>query len=206
MEDDDQYELIANMARAFARAFRFTKEVDFSNVFNNAFASETSADGSNILATHTLHDGSTIANNVATDFGVSAAQTMFNHFATLTDDKGLRVYLRPSVILAHPNMRWVIGETLRSDYKPASANNDINVLSEESLEEVYWPEITDTDAWFASAKPSDVNAMGLRAYDRQPFTTSTDFKVENLTMISVGRGRWSRGCVDWRQLYGSTGA
>jgi hypothetical protein len=208
MQDDDQYELVATFARAFARSARFTKEVNLSNVFNNGFtaASEASADGSAIFATHTLWDGSTKANNVATDFGVAAAQTMFNHYATLTDDRGLRVKLTPKYILAHPNMRWVIEETMQSQYKPFVATNEINELSNSSLDSIYWAELTDTDAWYVSCDPDDLDGNGLRLYNRQDFTTSTDFDVRNLTLISVGRMRWSRGCIDWRQVYGSTGA
>lgn len=208
MEDDDQYELVASLARAFARSFRFTKEVDLANVLNNAFTTEKSADGAPVCGAHTLLNGVVVENfaNPAADFGVSSAQAMYNHFATLTDDQGIRVHLRPKYIVAHPANRWVIGETLRSQYKPGTGNNEINVLAEEDLVEIYWPEITDQDAWFVLADPSDCNGNGLRLYDRQPFTASTDFYVQNLTMISVGRGRWSRGVIDWRQIYGSQGA
>lgn len=205
MEDDDQYELVASFARAFSRSYRFTKEVNLSNVLNNATTSETSADGSFWGATHTLYNGSTVANNVATDFGISAAQTMYNHFATLTDDQGIRIQLSPKYIVAHPAMRWVIGETLRSEYKPFTGDNTINVLNEETLQEIYWPEITDQDGWFVFTSPEDLNGNGLRMYNRQDFTVSTDFDVNNLTMVSVGRARWSRGVVDWRQGYVSTG-
>lgn len=206
MEDDDQYELVSNMGRAFARAFRFTKEVNLANVFNNGATTELAADGSAIFATHTLYDGSTKANGVATDFGVSAAQTMFNHFATLTDDRGIRVRVSPTMIVANPAMRWVIEETMKSEYKPFTATNEINELANETLKPIYWAEISDTDAWYVSADPDSLDGNGLRLYNRQEFTTSNDFDVKNLTMISVGRGRWSRGCIDWRQVYGSTGA
>ena len=206
MEDDDQYELVASLARAFARSFRFTKEVDMANVLNNGFGTEDAADGSDVFATHTLFDQSTISNLSTADFGVSAAQAVYNSFATLTDDQGIRIHLSPAYIVANPAMRWVIGEVLGSEYKPYVATNERNVLYEESLKEIYWPEITDTDAWFVFTKPGDLNDNGLRIYERQNFTTSTDFYVRNLTMISVGRGRWSRGVIDWRQGYASQGA
>lgn len=207
MQDDDQHELVASFARAFARSARFTKEVNLANVFNDgATAAEKSADGSNIFATHTLWDGSTKSNSVATDFGVAAAQAVFNHFATLTDDRGIRIKLSPKYIVANPAMRWVIEETMKSDYKPFVATNEINELSNESLSSIYWAEITDTDAWYVSTDPDDLDGNGLRLYNRKEFTTSSEFDVRNLTAISVGRMRFSRGCVDWRQLYGSTGA
>lgn len=206
MEDDDQYELVANMARAFARAFRFTKEVNMANVLNNGFTTELAADGSAIFAAHTLWNGGTLTNGVSTDFGVSAAQTMYNYFATLTDDRGLRVSLKPSIIVANPAMRWVISEVMKSQLKPYTTDNELNALKEESLDPIYWAEISDTDAWFAFAKPSDVNGLGLRIYNRKDFTTNNDTDISNLTMLSVGRGRWSRGCIDFRQGYGSQGA
>lgn len=210
MQDDDQFEQVASYARAFARSFRFTKEVNFANVFNNGFSSETSADGSAIFASHTLYAATAISNNAASDLGVSAAQTMFNHFATLTDDQGLRVSIKPKYIVAHPNMRWVIEEVFKSQLKPYTTDNETNALKsaygDYGMEMILWPELTDTDAWFVVADPDDVNGLGLRAYERKGFEVSTDFKPENLTMLSVGRGRWSRGCVDWRQVYGSTGA
>jgi len=208
MSDDDNFEIVANMARAHARAFRYTKEVDLAGPLNNGgnSALETSADGSAIFATHTLYDGSTIANTVATDFGVSAAQTMFNHFATMTDDRGQDIGLSPKWILANPRMKWVIEETLKSSYKPFVATNEINAISDEDLSPVYWNRITDQDAWYVSTDPDALNGNGLRLYNRQDFTTSNDFDVRNLTMFVVGRGRWSRGCIDWRQLYRSTGA
>jgi hypothetical protein len=206
MADDDNFEIVASMARAHAAAYRFTKEVDLSAVFNNSTTTELAADGSAIGATHTLYDGSTIANNVATDFGVAPAQTMFNHFATLTGDRGQRIRLKPKFIAANPRMRWVIEETMKSAYKPFAATNEINALADEDLTPIYWAELTDTDAWYVSAAPSDLNGFGLKLYNRLDFTTSNDFDERNLTMFVVGRGRWSRGCVDWRQLYVSTGA
>jgi hypothetical protein len=206
MEDDDQDEVIASLARAHARAFRFTKEVNLANVLNDGGSTETSADGSAIFATHTLYDTSTTANTAAVDFGVSAAQTMFNHYATLTDDRGLRIKLAPKYIAANPQMRWVIEETLRSQYKPFVATNEINELASEDLTAIYWAELTDTDAVYVSCDPDDLNGNGLRLYNRQDFTVSTGFDEKNLTMFSVGRGRWSRGCIDWRQVYRIAGA
>jgi hypothetical protein len=207
MQDDDQHELVASLARAFARSFRFTKEVDMANVLNNGFGTEDSADGDDVFsATHTLFNSTDVSNLSTADFGVSAAQAMYNHFATLTDDQGLRISLAPAYIVAHPNMRWVIGEVLGSEYAPYKATNERNVLNEENLKEIYWAEVTDTDAWFVFAKPGALDGNGLRCYERQAFTTSTDFYVRNLTMISVGRGRWSRGVIDWRQGYASAGA
>jgi hypothetical protein len=214
MEDDDKFDLVSGLARAFARSYRFTKEVNFANVLNNSFSTETSADGVAICTSHTLENGSTIDNDGdATDFGLSAAQTAYNHFATLTDDKGIRTPLSPAYLVGHPANRWIFGEIMGSQYKPSIASvtggasdiNAINVLNEESLTTILWPELTDTDAWWLIAKPDAVNGYGLRGYNRQQFTTSTDFDVRNLTMISVARGRWSRGCYDWRQVYGAEG-
>ena len=206
MEDDDQDEVIASLAGAHARSFRFTKEVSLANVLNDGGGSETSADGSAIFSTHTLYDTSSKANTAAVDFGVSAAQTMFNHYATLTDDRGLRIKASPKYIVANPAMRWVIEETLRSQYKPFVATNEINELASEDLTAIYWAELTDTDAAYVSCDPSDLGGNGLRLYNRQDFTVSTAFDERNLTMISVGRGRWSRGCIDWRQVYRIAGA
>jgi hypothetical protein len=215
MEDDDKYDLVSGLAKAFARSFRFTKEVDFANVLNNSFTSETSADGSAILTTHTLENGQTISNlGSAADFGLAGAQAAYNHFATLTDDKGIRTRLSPKFLVGHPANRWLFGEIMGSQYIPVTNGssvagsdlNKINVLYEESLTTILWPELTDQDAWWMIADPDAVGGFGLRGYNRQPFTTSTDFDVRNLTMISVARGRWSRGCYDWRQLYGAVGA
>jgi hypothetical protein len=208
MTDDDNFEIVSSLARAHARAFRYTKEVDLAGVLNNGGTAslEASADGSAIFATHTLYDSSTKANTVATDFGVAAAQTMFNHFATLVDDRGHDINLSPKYIVANPAMKWVIKETMESSYKPFVMTNEVNALNDEDLTNIFWARITDTDAWYVSVDPSDLNGNGLRLYNRQDFTTSNDFDVKNLTMFVVGRGRWSRGCIDWRQVYRSTGA
>ena len=208
MTDDDNFEIVASMARAHARAFRYTKEVDLAGPLNNGgtAATESSADGSAIFATHTRYDGGTTSNTVSTDFGVAAAQTMFNYFATLVDDRGHDINISPKYIFANPAMKWVIKETMESAYKPFAATNEINALNDETLQDNYWARITDTDAWYVSVDPADLNGNGLRLYNRQDFTTSNDFDVRNLTMFVVGRGRWSRGCIDWRQLYRSVGA
>jgi len=214
MEDDDKFDLVSGLAKAFARSYRFTKEVNFANVLNNSGTTETSADGLAILHdAHVLENGSTIDNNAGTtDFGLSAAQTAYNSFATLTDDKGIRSPLTPKYLVGHPANRWIFGEIMGSQFIPVTNGssvagsdlNKINVLNEESPEIILWPEIVDQDAWWLIADPEAVGGFGLKGYDRQPFTTSTDFDVRNLTMISVARGRWSRGCYDWRQVYGSS--
>ena len=212
MQDDDQYEFVSSLARAFKRSAEFTKEVNLANVLNNGFtaATEPAADGLAIWDTHVLYNGNSITNEVTTDFGIAAAQAMFNHFANLTDDQGLRLGLTPKYIVANPAMRWVIGEIMRSQYYPTTSSsveqNRINVLAEETLEEIYWPELTDTDAWYVFVAPKDVDNNCLRVYDRMPFTTSNDFDIKNLTALSVGRMRWSRGCIDWRGTYASDGS
>jgi hypothetical protein len=213
MEDDDKYDLVSGLAKAFSRSYRFTKEVNFANVLNNSGTTETSADGLSILNTaHLLQGGGSVSNSAGTtDFGLAAAQTAYNYFATLVDDNGIRTPMSPKYLVGHPANRWIFGEIMGSQYIPVTngANvagsdlNKINVLNEEDLDVVLWPEIVDQDAWWMIASPEATGGWGLIGYDRQPFTSSTDFDVRNLTMISVARGRWSRGCYDWRGVYGS---
>ena len=195
------------MAKAASRSARFTKEVDLANVFNNADSStETSADGSNLASTHTLWNAATKSNLVTTDLGVASAQTMFDHFASLTDDRGLRISVKPKYITINPAMKWVVGEVFGSKLKPYTTDNEKNMLADESITPVEWAEITDTDAWCVTADPADVDGLCLRIYDRKGYEVSNDFKIDNTTMLSVIRWRYSRGAIDWRGFYKSTGA
>jgi hypothetical protein len=206
MQDDDKFSIVADLGKSAGRSYRYTYEVDHANVINNGASTETAADGIAIFGAHVLYNGSTITNGVSTDFSVSAAQAMFNHFRMLTDDQGIRIGLKPKYFLAPPHMLWVYKEVMKSEWKPYVATNEMNAVAEEVLTPIWWSEISDTDSWSVWADPDDVDGKGLVSFDRKGMETDVDFQVRNLTAISVIRGRWSRGCFEWRQGYGSAGA
>jgi len=203
LQADDMYSVMAERTQALARSAAHTYETVAANIFINGFAT-AGPDGVSLFNTaHPKISGSQANRpSTAADLSVTSLKAALTTFRGTTDDQGLKLVLSPSLLWVSATDEWLAYELLRSENRPHSADNEINVLRNR-LEPFVWDYLTDTDAWgLLSAK----SQHKLKFYNRMPVKTdaSDDFDTKDGKFSVICR--ITAGFSDWRGTYGSPGA
>jgi len=80
------------------------------------------------------------------------------------DDRGRPQYLRPQLIVCNPEDRFTAKEILESEYKPGTANNEINALKDEGLSFTVSHYLSSNKQWHVFADQHDCNFV----WDQKP--------------------------------------
>lgn len=217
MWDDDLYDIMQEMPDELGRSAAYKIEVDAWALLNNAFsATQTGFDGLPLchIAHTRLDGGATMANKPTTDvdFSFTAHQAALDHFNTLKDDRGRPIVMRPMVLVIDPTFQWAAKEVLQSEYKPYTANNEINALKGEISENGYLPcrYLTDADSWFELTRPRRKGEGRKAGHDLKfwwrvrPETSDADDFNSGDALFKI-YCRYSTGFGEWRGVYGSSG-
>ncbi len=187
------------------------QEVTAALVLNGAFGttnadgySATGFDGLQLCSTaHTrLDGGANQANRPATDadLGLSSLQAAVVAYHNWKDDRGRPAMYRPMKLIVSPEDMFTARELLGSEFKPGTANNDINALKDEGLTFMISHYKTDSDAWFLIGDRTDLNFI----WDVQPRQAmKEDFDAE-IIKRKIVQG-FANGHGEWRGVYGSSG-
>ena len=199
-------ETFNKLPQALNRSAIETIEVTAANIFNNGF-STTGFDGVSLFSTlHPNLDATTQANRPSTDADLSVT-SMTAGLTTIekyVDERGLK---RPTkaVMLAIPVDSWnVAEELLGSEYKPYTANNEVNALQQKDLRYFVWHYLTDTDAWFLLSEKAEHMLKFFWRVRLGALRRGTDFDSTNLKHLA--RMRFSVGYSHWMGTYGTQGA
>lgn len=209
MREDDQYNLMNDLAGDLGRSSRYTAELYGHDVLNNGFTTTkyTGRDGLALFSTaHPVAGtGGTSANRPAVDVDLSQAalEAAWTNFQAQVDDRGMPIDMQPAILIVHPSNVLFARRLLESAQYTGTNNNDINPLYNMNIQLVSSPYLTDQDAWFLSAPTSEVD---IRFYwRRKPDTRTWDDDDAEGTIHKISQ-RHSVGFVDWRGIYGSPGA
>jgi len=203
---DELYGPMRRMAKAMGRSFRNQVEVIGAGLLNSAFSVANGGfDGKALCATdHILLRGGTARNRPSTfvDFGVTALQDALIDFERIVDDSNMPINYRAKFLVVPPETWTQAREVLGSQFKPYTADNEINTLANEGLTLIVSHYMTDTDAWFLLADKADHD---LQFFHREKFTTdaSDDFDTGDGKMKAYMRNGVGYG--DWRGVWGSQG-
>lgn len=205
----DQYSLMQDLAGALGKSARYTAELYGHDVFNNAFstAKYVGRDGKALFATdHPVKGtGGTLANRPAvdTDLSQAALEAAWANFQTQLDDRGMPIMSAPATLLVHPSQELQARRLVGSPTYPGQNNSaDPNPLQNwvRVVSSVF---LTDQDAWFLLAAPSEVD---IRFYwAMRPDTKTWDDDDADGTIHKI-KQMHSTGFGDWRNTYGSPGA
>lgn len=207
--DDDQYNVIApRRAKGLAFSMRQTKEVHAANVYNRAFNSSfTGGDGVELVSSaHVNVAGGTWSNESSTNAAVSEASLEQAHIdiAGFRDDRGLRIAVRPKMLIIPVNLQFEVTRILRGTLRVGTAENDVNAMKTMGLvpEIVVNHYLTSTTAWFLRTDAPE----GMKYFERRKdaFDMDNDFATENAQFKATGR--YVFGWTDARGVYGSAGA
>lgn len=208
--DDDLYDQqSARKAKALAFSMRQTQETNAANVYNRAFNSSYTGTGAKEMCAtdHPNIAGGTYANELTTaaDLSEASLEQAWIDIAKLTNDRGLKIALRPQSLILPVDLMFEAERILMSQGRVGTANNDINALYTMAK----FPKgihvnhyLTDADAWFIRTNAPE----GMKHYVRDgvEFNIDNDFDTENAKFKARMREAW--GWTDPRGIFASPGA
>ena len=200
MRDDDKSGVMRQMPKQLMKSVRQTVEQIGANVLNLGFTTVTTADGVSFFnSAHPLLGGGTYSNRLTTDMDLSVGslQAALNLFENAVDDRGMKVRMEPTDLWIPPELQWIAGQILQSEFAPFTGNNEVNTM-QGRLNPHVLHYLTDTNAWFISSR--DQNSAKF-LWRKKPVMDSTDDFETKGTKHSI-RFRCSAGATDWRGWVG----
>lgn len=205
--EDGKFDHVSDALAKMARSAKESQEIDAINILNNGFTTETTADGVVLFsASHTLPSGGTFRNKLSTDADLSTTslRQMITDFETqFVGDSGIIYSVRPQNLVVPSNLRAYAQELIGSSLKADTAENNMNSLGQEGLRVISSPHLSDTDAWFLTATPSET---GLRIVSRKGIETSSDADFDTDSIRYKSRYREKLGVTHAIGVMGTTGA
>ncbi len=192
------------------------QETIAANLMNGAFGttdadgySSTGFDGLQLCSTaHTRLDGGpTIANRPAADgdLSLTGLQNAVIAYHNLKSDRGRTQVIRPIRLLISPEDIFTARELLNSEYKPGTANNEINALQDEGLSYFVSHYKTDNNSWFLVGDKHDANLI-WDVKPRQATSASDSGEAFDREIISRKTLQgFVTGFGEWRGWFGSSG-
>ncbi len=174
MIDHELYGQVDKFEGALMKSAVDAQETIGALLLNNGFGT-TNADGFNstgfdglqlFSTSHTNLTGAGTWRNrpsVDVDLGVSSLQNALIDIDNLKDDRNRPIFVRPQLLIVSPEDRYTATELLQSEYKPGTANNEINALKG-TLSFMVSHYKTDNDAWFVKCDQHDANFI----WDERP--------------------------------------
>ena len=202
------HETFNKLPLALNRSAIETVEVTAANVFNNGFSSSYNGfDGVPLFdVSHPTLDGSTQANepSTAVDLSVSSLTAGLTAVEKYVDERGLKQPTKAVLLLVPADLWNVAEELIGSDYKPYSANNEVNALQKKDLQYLVSHYLTDTDGWALLAEKGIHQIKFFWRVRPGALRRGTDFDSTNLKHLQ--RMRFSVGYSHYIGTYGSQGA
>src|SRR3990167_7251327 len=195
-------ETFNKLPQALNRSGEETVEVTAANIFNNGFTTNGFDDVPLFSTAHPMLGAGNQANRPTTDadLSVSSLTAGLTAIEKFTDERGLKQPTK-ALTLVVPVDSWNIAEELLgSQYKPYSANNEVNALQKKDLSYFVWHYLTDTDAWFLLAEKSKTQLKFFWRINLGALRRGTDFDSTNLKHLA--RMRFDVGYSHWLGTYG----
>lgn len=141
--EDDQYDVVGKQkAGSLAFSMRQTKEIVAANVYNRAFntayvggdsaslVASAASSGVGGSATAPNIAGGTYTNgpSVAVDLSEAALEQACIDIASFTNDRGLRIAVRPQSLIIPKELVFEAKRILNTDGRVGTDNNDLNAI------------------------------------------------------------------------------
>ncbi len=202
MWDDDLTGHLKDIPRELGKSAAYTKELEYFDMFNNAFNTtyRSGIDGKALCANdHSTIDGSATIDNLTTSsLSQTSLETALDYFDGLVNEKNIPIKVVPKYLVIPYQLRWVAKEILQSDYKPYSADNEINTLKDSGLQVVIGHYLTSSIDWFVLGEDHD-----LCFITRKPlaFQNMDDFNTGNA--LFKASMRFTTDFWNYRGVYGA---
>lgn len=210
--DDHKFSIVSRMMTGFANMARKTREINAFSVFNNAFTTTVTGDGSALIAdSRTRLDGGTVDNKLTAALSETALNDAIIALANQVDHNGVIMGNVPRTLLVPIQLFKLASEILGAELHSTNASsdssstfNDYNVFSSKyGINLVTSPFLTDPNAWFLLA-----SNHGVMRFVRQDVVTDMipyQYQTNNV-YVYKGEYRETLGAVDYAGIVGSDGS
>lgn len=211
MMKNDLYGQVDRLEGGLLDSARDDQEITAALLFNNGFGT-TDADGFTAAGfdglalfstAHTRLDGGSNQRNrpsTDVDLSVTGFQSALIDIENWVNHRGRPILFRPELLIINPEDQFTAQEILKSEYKPGTANNEINALKGATSFMVSHY-LTDSDAWFLKCDQHDANWI----WSEQPRGgMDEDFDAEIIKRKLVYGAVAGHG--EWFGYWGTTGA
>ena len=205
---DNLYEVVSKRRAAMlAFAGRQTEEIVAANVYNQAFnTSYPIGDGAAMIsASHpTMTGNQSNLLGTSADLSETAIEDLGVQIMQATDFRGNKIALVPQSLIISPAQWFDANRIINSVLQNDTSSNAINVIKASGM----FPKgivvnhyLTSSTAWFIRTNAP----FGLRFLwrDKPMFDTDNEFDTKNAKAAQYMR--FSCGCTDWRQIFGTPG-
>lgn len=204
---DELYGVMDMLASELRRVSNYRLEVDAANVINLAFSTANPVfDGAALVsASHVGLDGVTRSNinSAAVQAGLTGFQAAVISQHNQTNERNIPVLQALNSIMISPEFLWSTRETLGSESKPFTADNEVNSLMQEDFTYMVSHYKTSTTSWFAMSEKGE-HDMNFNIMDRPMFDYFDDPRTWNAVFVCYQAHEPSQA-DEWRGVYGSTG-
>lgn len=208
MREDDLFGKISQLGRMLGKAMDKTREILAWDVLNNGFVTtyRTGIDGKALFADdhETLVTSETI-NNEGTSAVLSrtSLEEGINYFETLKDEEGhpMRMIPKYLIVKAGTDAHFRARELVQSEYKPGTADNDVNIINSDyglMVMPVHW--LSSSTAWFLAADDHD-----LCFYTRRPINTRSWDDPATGNRMEGANYRVKATFFNYRGVFGNAG-
>jgi len=206
IKDNRYIDVMAQGAKELAKGHWHAKETLHAGILNLANdATNLGGDGSSLASNSHPAEGPGIGNQrnipaINGTFGYLTLQQAMIDIATMVDEKGIPINLRPIRIIYPPALMGEIEQVMKNPYEPNTTNRNSNVLGGMGLSgisAVMWTYLTDPKKVFIQTDADD----GLVTIMREPFETNTWPEKRNYTSHTSSYERIGAGWGEWRSVY-----
>lgn len=139
---------VPKLAKELIKAHKTRKDIACAEVFNNAFSGTTYGDGVVLCSnSHPVQAGGNLDNLLTLDFDHDSFEQAEILIDAMVNDDGLIADYMPKSILIPYQLKQEVDRVLKSQLRPGTADNDINIHSGQ-VEKIVWKRLDDADAWF----------------------------------------------------------
>ena len=209
MIEDQKFIKMEDASRGLSRSMHHTRQLLAAVPFNNAFTAGTYAGPDGVALCSTAHlnaDGSTQANTLAAaaDISVDSLRSAINLYATMTDERGNYIRIRPKYLLHSEEDQFTVKELLNSEYRPDNANMAYNAFTPFGLMPLCWEGyLSDKDSWFLLA---DARNREFYWFQRNEMEIDDEINKKAKSFEIMIYERFSAGFSHWVGLVGVQGA
>lgn len=202
--DDHKFGVVDRMVRSMAMSGRQTRERNAFDLYNNAFDSTTTGDGTALISdSRTTFNGDTIDNKLTSSLSEASLEEAKVMLEKQKNHSGIPMGHVAQTLLVPTELYNDAVKLTDSKLEPGTDQNDVNVFSYKyNIQVKTSPYLTDSNAWFLLSTNHSVTR-----YMRQPIETwLVDSKYSrNRNYIYGGAYREALGAVDYAGIVGSTG-
>lgn len=206
--EDNLYDALgARYTKALARSMAHTKQIKAASILNNAFSANFPGGDGVPLASdaHPLMGGGANDNLGTADLAEDSLDEAVVNISAWQDERGLMIAAQPKKLVVGPGLASTAARLLESQYRPGTADNDINVFYTNGVIPqgyVVNHYLTDPDAWYII---TDI-PNGLKMFQRVPLKTGSEGDFDTGNMRYKARERYSFGWSDPLAVWASPGA